>query len=412
MDHIVTRDVDRADGHEEAPQRPLAVLHVIPSVAVAHGGPSRAIVEMETALAARGVRVTTLTTDDDGPGRRFDPDARPAPPPGVERVYVAKRSEFYKVAPDVIRWLSGNLRGFDVVHIHALFSFTSTAAARMADRQRVPYVVRPLGTLARYGVTSRRPFLKRAALAWLDGPILRRAAAVHFTSHEEKTEAEALGIVMNSVVIPLGIGQPAIAAAQTPRTAATPRRLLFMSRLDPKKNLEGLLDALARLPERHANVTLTIAGKGSDSYTQDLRTRARGLGLDARIDWLGHVDGDAKARTLAAADLFVLPSFSENFGIAAAEAMMAGLPCILGDGVALAAAAHRAGAALAVAPDPDAIAAAITTLCDAPARLDTMARSARAHADTNFSRDAMAAALVGLYRAIAHPAGPQEAIRS
>lgn len=387
--------------------RPLAVLHVIPSVAIAHGGPSRAIVEMETALAARGVRVTTLTTDDDGPGRRLAPGARPALPSGVERVYAAKRTEFYKVSPEVVSWLARHLERFDVVHIHAVFSFTSVAAARMAWRRRIPYVVRPLGTLTRYGVTARRPLLKRASLRWIDGPVLERAAAVHFTSPQEEAEAGMLGLRLKSVVIPLGIAPPAHRPAHTPATSTSPR-VLFLSRLDPKKNVECLLEAMVRLPGRLAAVRLAIAGSGSEAYIDTLQARARSLGVDDRIDWLGHVSGDVKSETMASADMFVLPSYSENFGIAAAEAMIAGLPCILSKGVALADDAARAGAAYAVTPDPDAVAAAIVSLCDDPAARRAMSAAARHHADTHYSSSAMATALLALYASVAQPRVPME----
>ena len=115
-------------------------------------------------------------------------------PRGSQRVHFRKRTEFYKVAPGMGPWLWRNVRRFDVVHIHALFSFSSTAAAMVARHLGVPYVLRPLGTLSTYGVTRRRPWLKRVSLACLEGPALRGAAAVHFTSASEEREARLLGV--------------------------------------------------------------------------------------------------------------------------------------------------------------------------------------------------------------------------
>ena len=97
------------------------------------------------------------------------------------------------------------MRNFDVVHIHSLFSFTCVAAALIASWRRVPYVVRPLGTLSEYGVTQRRPWLKRLSLAILEARILRHAAAVHFTSEAEREEAMKLNLPLQGVVIPLAV---------------------------------------------------------------------------------------------------------------------------------------------------------------------------------------------------------------
>src|SRR5688572_18604255 len=149
----------------------MHVLHVIPSVAKVHGGPSLAIVLMEEALCAGCVKVTTVTTDDDGPGRRLRASARPAVAHGANRIYLRKWCEFYKVAPGIVPWLFGHVRSFDVVHIHALFSFTSVAAALLASWRGIPYVIRPLGTLNHYGITRRRALLKRLSLMAIEAPL-------------------------------------------------------------------------------------------------------------------------------------------------------------------------------------------------------------------------------------------------
>ncbi len=125
----------------------LHVLHVIPSVALAHGGPSRALMNMEQALSERGIAVTTATTDDDGPGRSRRKAGPTGEVVGVQRVYFRKWLGFYKVAPCLLPWLWRHVQDYEVVHIHALFSFTSIAAAWVARMRGVPYVLRPLGTL-------------------------------------------------------------------------------------------------------------------------------------------------------------------------------------------------------------------------------------------------------------------------
>src|SRR5207244_3055789 len=108
-------------------------------------------------------------------------------------------------------------------------------------------------------------------------------------------------------------------------------RALYLSRLARKKNVEGLLDAFAIVQRECPQLRLAIAGDGEPAYVQALHARADALGLHARVRWLGPVAGDAKRRAFEDADFFVLASHSENFGIAAAEALAHGLPCVLGE---------------------------------------------------------------------------------
>lgn len=378
----------------------MRVLHVIPSVSKWHGGPSRAIVLLERALTDAGVSVTTLTTDDDGPGRRFPAGGAPDAPSGVERVYRRKRSEFYKLSPSLALWLWSNVRRFDVVHVHALYSFSSVAAAAIARLRGVPYVVRPLGTLARYGMENRRPLLKRLSFALCEGPLVRRAGAVHFTSEREREEAEGLGVTMRGIVIPLGIAtgdhMPADRAGRAATSDST-KTLLYLSRLDPKKNVEGLLHAMALLVPRLPGLTLSIGGAGEPDYERSLRALATSLDLDEHVRWLGHIEAERKSAALAAADAFVLPSHSENFGIALVEAMLAGLPSIIGRSVALAAEIERHGGGIVVDPEPAGIAAGIAQLLGDPNLARAMGERARQHAQRTYSATAMGQALVALY---------------
>ena len=143
-----------------------------------------------------------------------------------------------------------------------------------------------------------------------------------------------------------------------------------------------------------------VVGDGEPEYVASLKELADELSLADRVVWAGHIDGDLKASALAGACLFVLPSFSENFGIAAAEALMAGLPCVLGEGVAIAGDVVNAGAGLAVSPDPASIAAGLQQiLADEPGRV-AMAAAALRLAKEKYSAKSMGANLVALYSEI------------
>lgn len=379
----------------------MKVLHVIPSVSPVHGGPSHAIGLMERALGRLGVSVQVATTDDDGPGARR---VEPAGAGQGTRRYFRKRTEFYKVAPSMLPWLRRVVPASDVVHVHGLFSFTSIAAAWAARRAGVPFVVRPLGSLARYGVQRRRPLLKRLSLALFERRLLSAAAAVHFTSEAERIEADELGIPMRAAVLPLGVEVPP-EVARAEKGDPSEVRLLCLARLDPKKNIDGLVQALALLADRGLRPRLAVAGTGAAAEADRLRSLAQRLGVDERIDWLGHVQAERKSELLAAADVFVLPSFTENFGIAAAEALAAGLPCVLGEGVALAAAVEQAGAGVAVRPVPEAIADGLQRYIGSAAARRAAGSAARELALREYSSDRMGRDLLRLYERVIATAG-------
>jgi glycosyltransferase involved in cell wall biosynthesis len=362
------------------------------------GGPTRAIGIIERALSDSGVEVTTLTTDHDLELERRPGD--PAAENGARRIYAHKWLDTYKVAPGLVPSLMKAVQGHDVVHIHALFSFASTTAAWVARYSRVPYVVRPLGTLGCYGMRARRRRLKRLSTALVEGPIIRRAAAMHFTSRAELEEAEALGLPMRGVVIPLGVdweGPPAAPVAH-PALAGC-RVILFLSRLDPKKNVEALIDAVASSQMLSSSCALLIAGTGESAYVSSLQARASAAGLSDRTVWLGYVEGAQKRAALAAADVFVLPSISENFGIAAIDALHAGVPCVLGRGVAIAREIDEAGAGLAVPPEAGAVAQALERILGTDLRR-RMAQRAAQFAGREYSVQVMAKRLIALYEGI------------
>ena len=361
-----------------------------------HGGPSRAILTMEKALRDRGITVVTLTTDDDGPGRRLIGSVNTR---GNHCVYARKWTDFYKIAPGLVPWLIANIRHFDVVHIHALYSFASVAAAVIARRAGIPYVLRPLGTLGAYGMQKRRRRLKRLSFGLIEGPLLRDAARVHFTSDREMREAAALGVPLRGVVIPLAV-EASAGNARSKEPALPDGKILFLSRLDPMKNVEGLLRALQILESRGRRPFLAIAGDGAPDYVSGLRRFACNLGLTGRVEWLGAVDGARKVSAFAAADIFVLPSFSENFGIAAVEAMMCEIACVLARGVAIASDLEMAQACVVCTEDPASIADAITLLLSSELRRRAIAKAGKLYAETHFSVSAMSDRLIDLYESV------------
>jgi glycosyltransferase involved in cell wall biosynthesis len=386
----------------------LKVLHVIPSLSRKHGGPSYALPLMERALRGAGVDVSVATTDDDGPGARLSvPIGVAVTENDSTRFFFRKQTEFYKWSPSLARWLSHRVSTFHVVHVHALFSHASITAARAAYRHNVPYVVRPLGVLNRYGMTQRRVALKHVSLRFVERPLLRRASAMHYTTDQERIEAEETGATAPAAIIPLGLDlepflSPCKAGAFIERFPAVRQHdvVLFLSRLDPKKGLDRLLDAFPTVRQRHPNALLVIAGHGDEAFVAGLKKRAVDLSIADATLWTDSLHGEMKRAALALAKVFVLPSYSENFGIAAAEALACGVPSVLTPEVGISADVRNADAGLVVDGEPTRLSDAIVRLLKDPILAATTTANARHLAREQYSLEAMGFALSTLYERI------------
>lgn len=384
----------------------LRALHVIPAVAPRYGGPSRAVFSMCRALQAEGVDVEVASTDANGHARLDSLEGGEGPVP--TRLFARQWSEAFKYSRPLARWLDGHVREFDVVHVHAVFSHACLAAARACHRSGVPYVVRPLGSLDPWSLSQSR-FRKR--VLWHAGVarMLHRAAAVHYTTDEERRLAEPFLGLGRGVVIPLGVDDELFDPVVIPDAFARGypglsgrRYVLFLSRLHPKKALDLLVEAFAGLAEDDRKEwRLVIAGDGEAAYVAGLRRHAERLDRAERILFVGWLDGRERLAALRGAGLFVLPSHQENFGLAAAEAMAAGVPVVLSEQVNLAALVTTAGAGWVVSRDVEALRDALAT-----ALRDENARTVRGRAGEQLARErfswgAVAAQLIELYRRVA-----------
>jgi len=387
------------------PEKTLKVLHVIPSVSPRRGGPSMVIRTMTRGLAERGVQVDVATTDDDGAGR-FEGRPSPAVESGGTYRFFPRQVRFYLFSLPLNRWLGDHLREYDLVHIHALFSYPATVAASWARKYGLPYIVRPLGTLNRWGVENRRPWLKQLSLRMVERRILAGAAAVHFTSAQEELEARVQGAITRPVIIPNAIelsdfreAGPGWLRAAYPQLDGR-RIVLFLSRLDPKKGLDLLLSAFHEVRRQHPEAALVVAGDGDRDFVSSLHRQAQQLGLGRDIVWAGFLEGKQKVTAMREADVFVLSSYSENFGVAVVEAMACGLPVIVSDQVGIHHEISASGAGLVVPCEKDRLANAILHVLGDDGLRSRLAQNGIALSQT-YSVEAVMDQLIRLYRDIA-----------
>jgi glycosyltransferase involved in cell wall biosynthesis len=320
----------------------MKIVQVVPSISLIYGGPSQMVLGLAPALAKEGVEVTILTTDSNGDNGQKPLDVPlnlPIKQDGYEIIYF-RCAPFrrYKFSLDLLKWLKNYAGEYDLAHIHALFSPISSAAAMVCRQQNLPYILRPLGTLDPADLQKKKQ-LKKLYVEIFERRNLAGAAAIHFTSDQEAKVSERFGIKTRDLVLPLGVKPTQKNYQSAIRSQlGIPKDMplvLFMSRIDPKKGLNLLIPALEKLLDKGYKFHFVLAGTNPQDpdYEQKIKSQIENSPLRSHTTITGFVTGELKASLLQAADLFVLPSYYENFGIAVAEAMVAGIPVVISDQV-------------------------------------------------------------------------------
>lgn len=375
----------------------MKVLHVIPSVALRDGGPSVAVRGMMRGLAALGVDVTLATTDADRGQRLSVPLDQPVYEDGVVSYYFDHLLEGWKFSWGMTRWLDTNISRFDVVHVHAVFSYPTIPACHFAARDGVPLVLSPHGALdpwcLRQGHWKKRPYLWLIKRSCMD-----RVTTVHVTSTQEEAGVTAIGYGARTQVISLGVAQQTAVRSSSQRKDSC--RVLFLARLEPIKGLPLLIEAIHAVRAAGCAIELKIAGEGNPGYVRTLQRKVDELCLQAHVHFTGYVSGTAKQDALEWADLFVLPSYHENLGIAALEALAAGIPVIVSDQVGVATEVAAAEAGLVVACSNTALATALQTLVRNPVLRRRMSQNAVELVRRRFSWEGACRQLLALYEAL------------
>ena len=342
----------------------MRILHVVPSYlpATRYGGPIQSVHGLCKALAQAGHDVSVFTTNVDGAGNSSVPLRQPVGLDGVRVWYFPShflRRLFW--APGMKRALREQMGQFDLVHLHSVFLWPTWAAARAARRAGVPYLVAPRGMLVKDLLRRKSRWLKIAWVRLIERRNLARAAGLHVASPVEQAEIEQFGFTLpRCYYVPNGIEEIDLPALDKEHCDLLPDApyVLFLGRLNWKKGLDRLVQAWRLVPDR----LLVIAGNDEENYRAEVERLARAGGVIDRIRFVGLVAGVEKWLLYRDADLFVLPSYSENFGIVVLEAMAMGCPVVVTPEVGLAVTVTGSDCGRVVSGEPGLLAATINEL--------------------------------------------------
>jgi glycosyltransferase involved in cell wall biosynthesis len=391
------------------------------------------VLGLSAALAAKNIDVTIITTNSNGDIGQLPLDVplnQPIQQNGYQiiyfRCYPWRR---YKFSFSLLQWLNENARQFDLAHIHALFSPVTTLAATIARYHDLPYIIRPCGMLDPADLQKKKR-LKQIYATLLERPNLAGAAAIHFTSKEEAKISERFGLgstgkmpvpgdldftgkmpvpgdldftgkmpVPRDLVIPLGV-----------TAGLFPKRLrgsqvpiiLFMSRIEPKKGLDLLIPALESILESGIEFHFILAGSNPQDadYETQIKVQIHNSSLGKYTTITGFVTGDLKVEVLTKADLFVLPSYYENFGIAVAEAMAAGVPVVISDRIHIAEDIQQAEAGWVGPLEVGAIANSIKSALLNPQERQRRGLNGKEYAKKHYNWEAIAQQTINAYQQI------------
>ncbi|MEG4118083.1 hormogonium polysaccharide biosynthesis glycosyltransferase HpsP [Microcoleus sp. N9_B4] len=387
----------------------MRILQIIPSISLVYGGPSQMVLGLSAALAAKNIDVTIITTDSNGDIGQIPLDVplnKSIQQNGYQIIYF-RCSPFrrYKFSLSLLQWLNANAQQFDLAHIHALFSPVTTFAATIARYHNLPYIMRPCGMLDPADLQKKKR-LKQIYATLLERPNLAGAAAIHFTSKEEAKISERFGLgstgkmpVPQDLVIPLGVRADFYSDILPDSEIPI---ILFMSRIEPKKGLDLLIPALESLLAEGINFHFILAGSNPQDagYETKIKEKIQNSNLGQSTTITGFMSGDSKVALLRKADLFVLPSYYENFGIAVAEAMAAGVPVAISDRIHIAEDIQQAEAGWVGPLEVGAIAHSIKSALLNPQERQRRGLNGQEYARKHYNWEAIAQQTIDAYQQI------------
>lgn len=320
----------------------MRILFVIRTLNPAWGGPVQGFKNLSTQAQQRGLQVEVACVD--------DPSSAWLKNWHLPVHAVGKGSlGMFGYSRQLDQWLAANIQNFDAVVVHSIWMYFSYAVWKAATRHRIPYYLFIHGALDPWfqQYYPHKNLKKKLYWRFFESKVMRDAAAVLFTTEEEKQLAHNafLPYQCNPVVVGYGIASPPGTKVSPDRQAALRefsalhpalngrKFCLYLSRIHEKKGIDLLLESYARLKNEYEDTALVMAGPGEAPTVGKFQALSKQLGLEDRVLWTGPLYETAKWSAMQAADMYILPSHQENFGISVVEALACHTPVLISNKV-------------------------------------------------------------------------------
>jgi len=373
----------------------MRILHVIQCLSPRYGGPVSVLKALAAHQSAAGHVIDILTTNQDVPGGILRPaGADWFSDPAVPVRFCRSQLHAVNLSIELAAYLHHHIRTFDILHIHGLYRFPAAYAGRIARRKSIPYLVSPHGALDPYLYqrSDTNLFLKRLWERLFDLPNLDAASGIHFTAEDERRQASFLGLKAPSFVVANGIDWrefqtlPDVGPFRRDHGIGEHPLVLFLGRLHHKKGLDLLIPAFRQVRRAMPHARLAIVGLASDAaYQRQVDGWIRAQGLADAVHRVPFVQGRALLQAYVDADVFVLPSYTENFGMTVVESLACKTPVVISNRVNIHHEISDAGAGIVTDCDSGAVANALIELLNDGALRRHMGENGRRLVRTRFT---------------------------
>ncbi|MBC7361365.1 MAG: glycosyltransferase [Candidatus Aminicenantes bacterium] len=393
----------------------MKILQVLTSYepAWAVGGSITATSNLCRALAKKGLEVTVYTTNADGTGGKVPvPVGKPIDLGGVEVWYfpyeLGGRRAFY--SRSLLKKLRENVRNFDLIQAAGIWQWICVEAAKIVRAENRPLVITPHSSLMKssfYEIGSK--WIKRNYWKFFGQKIINRATAVQFLCEGEREESREFCPSTPSFIVPNGIEvnkysrniEKRRALRKTLNLPDSALVLLFLGRVNPKKQIELVINSLPSLLRLRPDVYFIISGPVDDfDYLKMLKDLASRLKVESHLIWTGLIEHHLVQSYYSASDLMVLPSKAEGISMSLTEAMAASLPLLISNRVANYREIEADRAGLVTEPKTESVEKALVRICQEPALLDELSENARRSAEKRYDIEAVASLMIKAYEDI------------
>lgn len=275
------------------------------------GGPSRSVPILVKGLSSIGVKVTLITCESEDMNLHLLN--------GCDVKVIKKNIRDSELEKIIIQG------GYNLIHSQNLWSLLYHRVAKIARKHSIPYVMTPRGCLEPWCL-RQKAIKKKLALLLYQKKDLQKASCILATSTMEAKNIRSLGLYSPIAVIPNGIDVSEYECRTDKSTMC--KQICFISRIHPKKGLEILINAWSVIQNKYSDWNIVIAGNGEEDYINSLKDLIIAKNLNNSISIIPPVFGNDKHKLYCQSSIFILPSFSENFGMVIAEAMSCGVPVI------------------------------------------------------------------------------------